>query len=87
MGASLADIVVRLNREFVVLIGVALVVAPPVAYGAVQQWLFAFTYRIDIDPLVFRGAGAGGLAIPLAAASYQTWTAARVHPAEALRQE
>ena len=39
------------------------------------------------DPLVFVGAGAGGLAVSLVAASYQAWTAARVHPAEALRQE
>lgn len=54
---------------------------------AAQQWLSAFPYGIDIDPLVFAGAGADRLAVSFLPASYHAWTAAHVHPAEALRKE
>jgi len=87
LGASVSSIVLRLNREFVVLVGVALVVAAPVAYLLAREWLMSFAYRIDVSPLVFVGAGGIALVASVAAASYQAWTAARVSPADALRQE
>jgi putative ABC transport system permease protein len=87
LGATIADIVLYLNREFLVLVGVALVVAAPLAYGVAQQWLTSFAYRIDVNPLVFVGAGGGALLVSLAAASYQAWCTARISPADALRQE
>jgi len=87
LGASISSIVLRLNREFLVLVGIALVVAAPVAYLLAEQWLASFAYRIDVSPLVFIGAGGIALVASLAAASYQAWTAARVSPADALRQE
>ena len=87
LGASVADIVLRLNREFLLLVGLALVVAAPLAYAVAQQWLASFAYRIDVNPLVFVGAGGGALLVSLAAASYQAWSTARISPADALRQE
>lgn len=87
LGATVADIVLHLNREFLVLVGVALVVAAPLAYGIVRQWLTSFAYRIDISPLVFVGAGGGALLVSLAAAGYQAWSTARISPPDALRQE
>lgn len=87
LGATISDIVLRLNREFLVLVGIALVVAAPMAYWLVQRWLASFAYRIDVSPLVFVGAGGGALVVSLAAASYQAWSAARISPADALRQE
>ena len=87
LGATVTHIVVRLNREFVALVGVALVVAAPVAYWASREWLQTFAYRIDISPLVFLGTGMIALLVALSAASYQAWQAARINPADALRSE
>jgi putative ABC transport system permease protein len=87
LGATISGIVLRLNREFLILVGVALIMAAPVAYGLVQRWLASFAYRIDVNPLVFLGAGGAAVVASLAAASYQAWTTARIDPAEALRQE
>ena len=87
LGATITDIVLHLNREFLVLVGVALVVAAPLAYAVAQQWLASFAYRIDVNPLVFVGAGGGALLVSLTAASYQAWSTARISPADALRQE
>jgi putative ABC transport system permease protein len=87
LGATVSGIVLRLNREFLVLLGVALVVAAPVAYLVAEQWLATFAYRIGVSPLVFLGAGGVALVASLAAASYQAWTTARIDPAEALQQE
>ncbi len=87
LGATVSEIVLRLNREFLVLVGVALVVAAPIAYVVAEQWLSSFAYRIGVSPLVFLGAGGGALIVSLAAASYQAWSTARIDPADALRQE
>jgi putative ABC transport system permease protein len=87
LGATITRIVLRLNREFLILVGLALLVAAPVAYGLAQRWLASFAYRIDVNPLVFLGAGGAAVVASLAAASYQAWTTARIDPAEALRQE
>jgi putative ABC transport system permease protein len=87
LGATVSGIVLRLNREFLVLVGVAMIVAAPIAYVLAEQWLASFAYRIDVSPLVFLGAGGGALVVSLVAASYQAWTTARIDPAEALRQE
>jgi putative ABC transport system permease protein len=87
LGATITDIVFRLNREFLVLVAVALVAAAPVAYVIAERWLSSFAYRIDVSPLVFLGAGGFAVVASLAAASYQAWSTARISPAEALRQE
>lgn len=87
LGATVTRILVHLNREFVVLVGVALVVAAPLAYWAADHWLQRFAYRIDINPLVFLGAGAVALLVALSAVSYQAWQAARINPADVLRAE
>ncbi len=87
LGATISGIVLRLNREFLMLVGVAMIVAAPIAYVLAEQWLASFAYRIDVSPLVFLGAAGGALVVSLAAASYQAWTTARIDPAEALRQE
>jgi len=87
LGASVPDIVLRLNREFLVLVGLALIAAAPIAWIVTQRWLTSFAYRIDINPLVFVGTGGIALIASLVAASYQAWSAARVNPADALRQE
>jgi putative ABC transport system permease protein len=68
-------------------VGVAFVVAAPLAYWGMQQWLQDFAYRVDLG--VGWLALAGGLALVIAflTVSTQAWRAARTDPAKALRSE
>ena len=87
LGGSVGGIVALLNREYVVIVGVAFAVGVPLAWLAANWWLQRFAYRIELSPLVFIGAGVGALAVAVAAVSVQAVRAARVSPAEALRSE
>jgi putative ABC transport system permease protein len=87
LGASIPSILVLLNREFVALVGVALVVGGPLAWWGVEAWLGGFAYRISVSPLVFLGVGLGALALAVGAVSWQSLTTARVDPARVLRSE
>jgi len=78
---------VLLNREIVVLVGVALALAAPVAWWNAEAWLQSFATRTAVSPLVFVGVGGAALALAFAATSVQTLRAARVDPVRALRSE
>ena len=67
--------------------GVAIVVAVPLAYFGMQQWLQTFAYRIDVGLGTLVAAGVVALVIALATVSTQTYRAARIDPAKALRSE
>jgi putative ABC transport system permease protein len=66
---------------------VAILVAAPLAYWGMQQWLQTFAYRIDVGVGTLVAAGAVALVIALVTVSTQTLRAARIDPAEALRSE
>jgi len=66
---------------------VAILVAAPLAYFGMQQWLQTFAYRIDVGIGTLVAAGAVALLIALVTVSTQTARAARIDPAEALRSE
>jgi len=87
LGASLGGLVVNLSKEFVALVGVAILMAVPLAYFGMQQWLQTFAYRIDVGLGTLVAAGAVALVIALLTVSTQTVRAARTDPAEALRSE
>ena len=87
MGASTAGIVGLFAKEFVWLVGIAFVIAAPLAYLAVSRWLEGFVYRIDIEASVFISAGAVALLIALLSVGYQSIRAALSNPVDALRGE
>ncbi len=87
LGASVPSIVALLSKDFLKLVGIAFVIAAPVAYFAMQRWLEDFAYRIELGPWVFVGAGVLVLVIALATVSYQAIRAALANPVEALRSE
>ena len=66
---------------------VAIVVAWPVAYLAMNAWLEGFAYRVDLDWLPFILAGVLAMAIALLTVSFQAVRAATANPVEALRME
>ncbi len=87
LGASVGGIVVLLSKDFVKLVGLAFVLAAPLAYLAMNWWLEAFAYRADIAWWIFLTAGLTALAIAVLTVSYQAIRAAVADPVKALRYE
>ncbi|MGA1198175.1 MAG: FtsX-like permease family protein, partial [Candidatus Latescibacterota bacterium] len=87
VGASVGGIVMLLSRDFVKLVLIANVIAWPVAYWAMRDWLANFAYRIDLGWEVFVLSGGLALVIALLTVGYQAWKAARANPVDALRYE
>jgi putative ABC transport system permease protein len=87
MGARVGQIVLLLNKDFVVLVCLALLIASPLAWYLAHQWLQDFVYRTTISWWVFVLAGAGALCIALLTVSYQALRTARTNPVKSLRTE
>ena len=87
LGASINSIIFLLSRDFSRLILVAFVVAIPLAWYAVHQWLEGYAYKTEIGMTVYIFAGSLTLLIALATMSYQSVKAARSNPIESLRSE
>ncbi|HVX52806.1 MAG TPA: ABC transporter permease, partial [Chitinophagaceae bacterium] len=87
LGASVSNIVLLLSKDFIKLVLVAFVIASPVAYYIMHQWLQDFAYRINIEWWVFAIAGMLAVFIALATISYQAIKAAVTNPVKSLRTE
>ncbi|WP_294184129.1 ABC transporter permease [uncultured Sphingobacterium sp.] len=87
LGASTMRLLKLLSGDFIKLVFVALVIASPVAWWAMNQWLRDFNYKIDINLMYFFLAGMGAILIALGTISYQTWKAIRTNPVDSLRDE
>ncbi|MBW3546229.1 MAG: ABC transporter permease, partial [Bacteroidetes bacterium] len=87
LGASEGSIVLLLSREFVKLLLIAFLIASPVAWWAMHNWLQDFAYRISISWWIFIGAGLLALFIALATVSVQALKAALANPVKNLRTE
>jgi putative ABC transport system permease protein len=87
LGASIPSLAWLLSSQFTVLVGAAAVVALPLAYWGVQQWLQGFAYRVDLSGWTFALAGAAVMAVALCTVATQVVRAARLDPATTLRDE
>jgi ABC-type antimicrobial peptide transport system permease subunit len=87
VGASLFNIWSLLSKEFVVLVMISFVMAIPVAYYYLHQWLLTYHYHAEINPLVFVYAGVGVLLITLVTVSVHGVRAAMANPVKSLRSE
>jgi putative ABC transport system permease protein len=87
MGASLHEIIGLLSYSFLRWILLANLIAWPIAWYFVHQWLKGFPYKIKIDPLVFIYCILITLGIAFLTILYQTFKAARENPVKALRYE
>lgn len=87
MGASLFQLMVLLNRKYIMLALIAFVIAAPISWWMMKQWLDAFKYRITLSWELFGFTFLTGLAIALITVSYHALKAARSNPAETLKYE
>jgi len=87
LGATVGNIVARLNREFLMLVLIGFLVATPIAWYAMNRWLADFAYRIELGPGIFAIAGSAALVIALLTVSWQSVKAAVANPVDSLRSE
>jgi putative ABC transport system permease protein len=87
LGASVSGIIGLLSRDFLGLVGIAMVIAFPLSWWAMHHWLQDFAYRISIGWGVFALAALAALAIALLTVSFQAVKAALANPVNSLRSE
>jgi len=86
-GATVFQIVKILNLDFIKWVAIAFVIASPIAYYAMNNWLQEFPYKTTLDWWVFALAGIFAIILSLLTVSWQSFNAARRNPVEALRNE
>jgi putative ABC transport system permease protein len=86
-GAKISEILALLNKDFVIWVIIAFVIAAPVAFYTMNKWLQNFTTKTELSWWIFILSGIIALGIALLTVSFQTWRAARRNPVEALRYE
>ncbi len=87
LGASIASITQLLTKDFLKLVVIAIVVAFPIAWIAMNKWLQNFAYRINIEWWMFLIAGFIAVVIAIATISFQAMKAAIANPVKSLRTE
>jgi len=87
MGSSIPGIVQLLVKDFIQLVVIAVVIASPIAWYAMNHWLEDFAYRIDVEWWMFALSGLMALSIALLTVSYQSIKAALMNPVKSLRSE
>ena len=87
LGASVTGIMTMLAKDFIKLVLLAIVIAIPVAWYAMDKWLQGFAYRTQIGYSVFVFSGLIALSISLATISWQAIKAALMNPVKSLRAE
>lgn len=87
LGATDTSIVSLLTKEFLILVSLASLLAWPIAYYTMDDWLQSFAYRINLSPVYFITSTGTALIITLITIAYQALKAARANPVEALRYE
>ncbi|MEL7121024.1 MAG: ABC transporter permease [Bacteroidota bacterium] len=87
LGATSSNIVMMLSRDFTQLVFVAIVIAVPIAYFFVLEWLAQFAYKIDLSVWIFISAAMISLFIAWTTVSLQALKAASVSPVKSLNHE
>ena len=87
MGASLRQLMLLLSKSFAYLILVSFIIATPLTFFFMSEWLENFAYRVNINPALFIFGGALGLTIALATISFHVIRAVKANPVQSLRYE
>lgn len=87
LGASGFELIVLLSSGFLKTVAVAIVIAIPVASYLMDNWLRKFEFHIDISWFIFLLTAVGTLLIALLTVSFQTYSAAKINPVDALKHQ
>jgi len=87
LGASISSMMLLISKDFLTLIGIALLIGLPLSYYFMNEWLLDYQYRIHISWTLLAVAGISALAVSLVTITYQTIKTARINPSQILRNE
>lgn len=87
LGADISNIVTLLSIDFIKLVFIAILIATPLSWYFMNEWLNGFAYKIEIQAWVFALAGLIALSIALITISYQAFKSAAMNPVSSLRNE
>lgn len=87
IGASVVNITTMLTKDFLRLIFISLLIAFPISWWLMNNWLQSYAYRISITPYVFIITGISVIVITLFTISFQSIKAAMANPVKSLRTE
>lgn len=87
MGASVQQIIMLLSKGFLKLVLISFLIAAPVAWWSMNQWLKGFAYPIDIHWWMYAAAGLAALVIAILTVSFQAVKAALMNPVISLKTE
>ena len=87
LGASVAGIVKLLSKDFLKLVGLSIVIAIPMAWYVMDNWLGNYAYRIEINWWIFVIAGVVAILIAMVTVSFQAIKAALANPVDSLKTE
>ncbi len=87
LGASITEIILLLSKEFLALVGLAILIAIPIAWYIGSGWLQDFAFRINISWWMLASAAGMALLVAIFSVSLQAFKAARANPVKSLRTE
>lgn len=87
LGATTSSIVMMLSKDFIILVFAAIILALPISYFFMEDWLTQFAYKIDLSGWIFFSASLISLMIAWLTVSSQALRAANVNPAKSLKKE
>jgi putative ABC transport system permease protein len=87
LGASISSINGLLSKDFLKLVLLSILIASPIAWYVMHNWLQGFAYRINIQWWMFAGAGLLAIIVAVITISYHALKAAIVNPVKSLRSE
>jgi putative ABC transport system permease protein len=86
-GAKSSEILILFNKEFIIWVLVAFIIASPVAWYVMHKWLQNYVYKTELSWWIFLLSGIISFGIALITVNWQSWRAATRNPVEALRYE
>ena len=87
LGATIGHILMGLGKDFILLVAIAFLIASPIAWYIMHQWLQEFAYRVNISWWIFALAGLASIIIALIIISFQAIKAAIANPVKNLRTD
>ena len=87
LGAPILNIILKLTKNFLLLVALAIVISVPLAWLTMRLWLEDFAYRVKVDPLVFIASAFAALFIAFVTISFKAIKAANANPVKSLRTE